>query len=242
VHRPVAEQRVARPLLERAIELLDLDEDASHLRDRVDAEIRTRSVRGAALRLDVEGDPASVGDAKPLVGRLGDDRCVRAPALEQQLGADTGCLLVGDRRHDHVAAEVERRAGGSCGRNRGEAALHVVGTTAVEAPRLDARRQAAVRLEQADRVRVRVQEQRASATAAAGDADDVRTSRRRLLDVHLEPGSLEPLGDHSRDLRLPAPGRREAGIDRRERDEPSGELRERLRAQSATASPVSADR
>ena len=63
---------------------------------------------GAAVGLDVEGEPAPMGDAEALVGRLGDDRRVGRPPFEQSLGADARRLLVDDRGHDHVAAEPRR--------------------------------------------------------------------------------------------------------------------------------------
>ena len=39
-----------RPLAQRPVERVEPDEDVAHLRDRVDAEVRARAVRGAALR------------------------------------------------------------------------------------------------------------------------------------------------------------------------------------------------
>ena len=59
------------------VELLDADEDAAHLRDRVDAKLRPRAVRGPPVGLDLEMDEAAVRDRDLQLGRLGHDRRVR---------------------------------------------------------------------------------------------------------------------------------------------------------------------
>ena len=150
---------MGRPGLQGLVERLDPDEDGAHLGDGVDAEIGPRSMRGAAAGLDVEGKPAAMRDAESLVGRLGDDRGVRAPALQEPFRADAGCLFVGDRRDDDIAAEPEPGALDGGERDRREARLHVVGASAVQASVLDAGMQSRVRLEQPHRVEMPVQEQ-----------------------------------------------------------------------------------
>ena len=85
------------------VELLDTDEDAAHLRDRVDPEVRPRAVGGTPVDLDLEVDEATVRDGELQLGRLGHDRGVRANARRDRLGADARELLVRDRGEDHVA-------------------------------------------------------------------------------------------------------------------------------------------
>ena len=221
------------------VELLDRDQDAAHLRDRVDPEIRPRAVRGPSGRLDVEGEPAAVGDAETLVGRLGDDRRVGAPAREQGLGADARRLLVDDGGDDHVAAQSTPCALGAGARDRREARLHVVGAAAVEPSALDPGGQAAVRLEQPDRVQMAVEQQRPAAAAAPRDADHVRPSGSDLHDLDLQPRALEPLGEHAGDRGLAAAVRRERRVDGVDGDQLRRQL---LQHQSRTASPDSAER
>ena len=167
---------------------------------------------GAPGRLDVEREPAPVGDAEALLGRLGDDRRVGRPALEQRLGADARRLLVDDGGHDYVAPQLAPPALGARARNCSEARLHVVGAAAVQSPAFDARRQPAVRLEQADRVEVPVQDQRAAAAGSPRDTDHVRPPGRDLVDVDLEAGALEPVRKHGRDDRLAAARWDECGL------------------------------
>ena len=62
VDASASEIRVPRIGAQIAVELLDADEDASHLRDRVDAEVRTRAVRRAPRHLDLEMDEAAMRD------------------------------------------------------------------------------------------------------------------------------------------------------------------------------------
>ena len=88
------------------VELLDPDEDGAHVRDRIDAEVGTRAVRGAALCLDLEADEALVRDRETQLGRLGDDRRVCGVALGDARRADARHLLVADGRHDHVSGEA----------------------------------------------------------------------------------------------------------------------------------------
>ena len=69
-----------------AVELLDPDEDVSHLRDRVDTEVRPRTVRGPTSRLHVEPDDPAVCDRDPELVRRGDDGGVRADAAARAEG------------------------------------------------------------------------------------------------------------------------------------------------------------
>ena len=82
-----------RPGSERAVECLERDEHPAHLRDRVDAEIGSRAVRGATLRRQLERHEASVRDADAQAGRLGHDGPVGAPGADERLGADAPNLL-----------------------------------------------------------------------------------------------------------------------------------------------------
>ena len=84
--RPRSARRAASPArrargrarLQPLVEALQSDEDGPHPRDRVDAEIRARAVRGDALGLDLEADEAAMGDGELQLGRLDDDRGVGA--------------------------------------------------------------------------------------------------------------------------------------------------------------------
>jgi hypothetical protein len=88
---------------EPSVELLDSDEDATHLRDRIDAQMRARAVCCTPDGLDFEIDEAAVSDRDLHLRRLGHDRCVRRHRSCDRLGSDARKLLVGDRCEDDVA-------------------------------------------------------------------------------------------------------------------------------------------
>ena len=94
---------------EPSVELLYPDEDAAHLRDRVDPEVRARAVRRAADRLDLDVDEPTVRDGDLQLRRLGHDRGVRRRDCDR-LRADARELLVRDGGEDDVAAEPRRPA------------------------------------------------------------------------------------------------------------------------------------
>jgi hypothetical protein len=151
---------VRRPLAKRPVERVELDEDVAHLRDRVDPQVWPRSVRRAAVGLDLEGDESLVGDPDLHLRRFGDDRCIGADALEHRLRADRGQLLVHDRGDDDVAAQPALAGLGGGNQTRGEPALHVVRAPPVQPSVLDARLERVDHPFVSDRVQVRVQEQR----------------------------------------------------------------------------------
>ena len=84
-----------------------------------------------------------------------------------------------------------------------------------------------------------VEDQRPAAAAAPRDADHVRPPGDDLLDLDLQPGALEPLGEHAGDRSLAAAVRHERRVDGVDGDELRRQLRQH---QSRTASPDSAER
>ena len=205
------------------VELGDPREHRPHRRDRIDAEVGAGAVGRETRRLDLEGDEALVRDRDDLLGRLRHDRGIGRRAADERLGADAADLLVGDGGHDHVATEAFADRGGADEHRRRERSLHVAGPAAVEAAVPHRRRERALHPGDTDRVHVRVQEQRAAAARAARDADDVGTSRRGLVELDLEPGRTQPVGDERRDLPLARPARDEIRVDRVDLDEPRGQ-------------------
>ena len=110
---------------------------------------------------------------------------------------------------------------------------------AVQASAVHARHQPAVRLEEADRVEMPVQDQRPAAAAPPSNANDIRPSRHDLVDMDVEPGTLEPLRIHLCDGGLAAAGRDARRIDGVDGDQLRRQLR---RHQIRTTSPSSAER
>ena len=100
VRAATSQKRVRRVRAQPAVELLDPDEDTAHLRDRVDAELRPRSVRRPADRLDLEVDEPAVCDRELHLRRLRHDRGVGRDRGGDRLRPDARDLLVGDRRQD----------------------------------------------------------------------------------------------------------------------------------------------
>ena len=97
--------------------------------------------------------------------------------------------------------------GGADEHRRRERSLHVAGPAAVKAAVPHRRRERALHPGDADGVHVRVQEQRAAAAGAARDPDDVGPSRGSLVELDLETGLAQPVGDERRDLALARPTR-----------------------------------
>ena len=83
---------MARFTREAVGQLSEPRQHGSHRRDRVEAQVGPRAVRGAPARLDLKAREALVRDADPLVGGLADDRGVGAVCRDEPLGpggADT---------------------------------------------------------------------------------------------------------------------------------------------------------
>ena len=78
-----------------------------------------------------------------------------------------------------------------------------------------------------DDVHMRVQEQRRAATGPARDPDGVEAAGSHLLDLDVEPGALEPLGDEPRDLALAGPAFDQVGVDGVDADQVREQLGER---------------
>ena len=138
VHAPASEVPVGRARTQATVELLDADEDAAHLRDRVDAEMRARAVRCASDGLERDVHEPAVRHRELELRRLGDDRGVGREARRDRLRSHARELLVGDGGEDHVAAQPPPRRLCGCEHAGGQAPLHVVGATSVEPTAFDA--------------------------------------------------------------------------------------------------------
>jgi hypothetical protein len=98
------------------------------------------SRRRSTDRLDLRPDEPPVRDADIKPRRLGDDRGVGGHVAHERLGADALCLLVDDRRHDHIPGEAEPPGVRGREHRRRKAGLHVVGAAAVQPDAVDPRR------------------------------------------------------------------------------------------------------
>ena len=153
------------------------------------------------------------------LGRLRDDGAVGFDDAERLLHAEARVLLVGDRRHDDIAAQAERRRLAARDERRRDAGLHVVRTAAIETVALDARVVRRVHPRDAHGVDVAAQQQRAPASRARRAHDDARASGRPLDHPRLEPRCERPPGDERRDLALAGPAGHERRVDGVDRDE-----------------------
>ena len=81
-------------LSERPVERPDGREQRAGLHDRVDAQMRSRAVRGAPGDLELGPDEALVCDDELELGRLGHDGGVRVQRPEHVLDAEARVLLV----------------------------------------------------------------------------------------------------------------------------------------------------
>ena len=193
----------------------------------VDPELGARSVRRPANRLQLERDEAPVCDCDLELRRLGHDRTVRRATRRDGRRPDARRLLVCNRSDDDVARKPAGRCVPSGYEDRCEASLHVVGAPSVEPPVLDRRLERPFHPTQPDRVHVRVQHECPPPARTSRHADHVRPSRCRLLDLHREPGVLEPALHVPRHLYLPGRARHEhrvLGVDGDQIGEERGQL------------------
>src|SRR5262249_26315338 len=122
-----ADEQVTPAGLQARVELLETHEDRAHLRDRVDAEVRSRAMSGDAVRLDLESDGSLVRAGQLQLVRLAHGGGVCAHVLEHGNRPEGSELLVGPRREDDVAGELELSRTNGRLHDRGDRALHVVG-------------------------------------------------------------------------------------------------------------------
>ena len=172
----------------------------------------TRPVRRATANLDLDPDESTVSDRDLELGGLGDDRGVRADVAEDFPHPDAGVLLVRNRRHDHVAGEPERSRVTAREERRGDAALHVVGATAVQPVTVNAGVERLGHPRHADGVDVPA-EQQCPATARAPCADhDAGPPGVFCERLDLQAGRGAPLRDRLRNRALPALPRTRSGF------------------------------
>ena len=125
---------VRRPRLQLAIEALEPMQHTAHAHDGVAPVARAAAVRRAAARLDFDPGEPLVSDRHLQIGRLGDDGAISRPVPDERVGADAGVFFVDDRGHDQPPSrqaafrDHPRRVN-----HGGDAALHVLGSAAVEA-------------------------------------------------------------------------------------------------------------
>ena len=203
----------------RRVEVADAGEDRARVRDRVHPQVRARPVRRATANLDLDPDESTVSDRDLELGGLGDDRGVRADVAEDFPHPDARVLLVRNRRHDHVAGEPERSRVTAREERRGDAALHVVGATAVQPVTVNAGVERLGHPRHADGVDVPAEQQcpaTARAPCADHDAGPLGVFCERL---DLQAGRGAPLRDRLRNRALPGAAANEVGVHGIDRDE-----------------------
>ena len=160
-------------------------------------------MRRAAERLDVNPGKPLVADGDLKIGGLGDDRAVSRPVPDERVGPDAGVLFVDNRRHNQPASR-QPAFGRETGRidHGGHAALHVLGSAAIEPARSHVGSERRVHPLDTDGIHVTAEHQRSPRCAAIEHADHVRAAWCNLLQVHLEPDATHVRGDRRRRFRL----------------------------------------
>src|SRR5687767_12205302 len=152
----------------------------------------------AAGRFNLEPRKALVADADLHVGRLGYDRRVSMPLLDECVGADARKLLVDDCGDDQTATAQSVLANDPRGIDHGrDTALHVLRSTSVEPAVPDGGIERRGHSFDTDRVGVTAEHQRRSGAAAVQNADDVRPAWCYVLQMDVQPEMLQMLGDHA---------------------------------------------
>src|SRR5258708_19489874 len=119
--------------LELAIEPLELGEHATHAQDRVAPFTWTAAVGGTAFRLDLEPRKSLVCGRDLKIGGFGHDGAAGPPSRHERVSAETGVLLIDDRRHDQAAGiQSVLRHDARRVDHRGDASLHVLRAASVK--------------------------------------------------------------------------------------------------------------
>src|SRR4051794_13739830 len=96
------------------------------MRDGVDADVVSASMRGAPRQLDVDPGKSAVSGTNRETRRLGDDHGVGGDAtIQQRPGAEALVLLIDDGGDEDSALRIRLRSEYGCGTHRGDAAFHV---------------------------------------------------------------------------------------------------------------------
>jgi hypothetical protein len=185
--------------------ILEREDDPSHVRDGVGAEIWARTVGGAALHVNPPTEHSLGGnDASQLCG-LRHDRCVCEQSLAESDDTTVGILLINGGTEENItwwstSFLVERSHGFH---HRGKASLGVARSPAEEFSILTSR------FERGDghplggdRIGVGLQDEAAVSVSTRKACQDVGAAREDLLLVDLDPASQEVVVDEGGDFRF----------------------------------------
>src|SRR5712692_6307162 len=107
MYGPCTQKWAAARAAQPPVQIDNSGQDASHSRDRINADVGSRAVSGHAARLNLEPDETLVGYAELKLSGLGDDGGVGCDALQDCLRAEARHFLVRHRSEDQIASESE---------------------------------------------------------------------------------------------------------------------------------------
>ncbi len=223
-----------RARLQLTVERLEACEHAAHSQDRVPPFRRPAAVRRLPFHDDVDPGESLVGHCHGHVGRLGHDRRVGAPALDERFRAQAGVLLVGHRR-DNQSPGGQSTSGQNPGGadHRRDSALHVLSTAAVQPAlafdRIERRRHAG----HADRVQVTAEHQRPPGRPSVEHAHDIGPAGGGVGHLDLQAGGTQGLGDGARHLALTGRPGHERRIHRIDRHQVAQQFKRRVAHRAA---------
>ena len=201
IHRRRAEQRMHLRRKSRVI-LLDREDDARGVADRIHAEVRLAAVRRLSAYDDAPAQHALAGDDRTQAARLRDERRIAGEMLAKLHHAAIGKFLIHDRREPDLARRLDaflmQRGNGV--HHRGESGLCVATAAAKDFPichpRIEWRDAHALH---GYRVHVRLHDDAARWIAARQARDHIRAIRKNFLfpddDAPLLEEFAHPRGD-----------------------------------------------
>jgi len=168
-----------------------------------EAGVSPGSVRRHTLRLHFQPHKPFVRHDELQMGRLGDDRPIRAVVLRHRQRAFPGKILVHHRAEDHIAAQRQLPGRGHRQHAGRHTAFHVVRAAPVQAAGAQLGLVGAGHPANIDSIHVSVAQQGFSTAAAACNGNHVvGPVGGGCVQVHFQPGVFQPEGDEGGNLCL----------------------------------------
>ena len=132
-----SDQRVVAFAQDLPVEVFKGGNDTAHFAYRAFSKVPPAAVRGFSGGYDFHPDKSLVRQDELALAGLGQDAGIGRVVFDEVLCADAGILFVGDERNEQLSIDLPLGYGSGSAENRGGTALHVEGSSSVDAIALD---------------------------------------------------------------------------------------------------------